>query len=121
MKVLTILSPEKNLHKYTLAYNFMDFIDISKPMDNNSRLKETHLYGLQLRKPAGYQRDAGLLSRLWTGLNVQMHPSHICLCVLFWWSPKYTLEGSLRALPHQKQKSGSLIDEIWWAYQITSP
>ena len=29
MKVLTILSPEKNLHKYTLAYNFMDFIDIS--------------------------------------------------------------------------------------------
>ena len=29
MKVLTILSPEKNLHKYTLAYSFMDFIDIS--------------------------------------------------------------------------------------------
>ena len=64
MKVLTILFPEKNLHKYTLAYNFMDFIDIFKPMDNNSRLKETHLYGPQFRKPTGYQRDAGLLSRL---------------------------------------------------------
>ena len=39
MKVLTILSPEKYFHKYTLAYNFMDFTDIFKPMDNNSRIK----------------------------------------------------------------------------------
>ena len=74
-------------------------------MDNNSRLKETHLYGLQLRKPAGYQRDAGLLSRLWTGLNVQMHPSHICLCV---YTSEYGGEAAARLLIAKWERRGKV-------------
>ena len=88
----------------------MDFIDIFKPMDNNSRIKgnpsiwsTAQLSLLVIREMLGCFLGCELVLML-------MGPSQIC--VLFWWSPKYTLEVFLRALPDQKQKFGSLIDEI---------